>query len=111
MLGAVLFDLMREQYERTIDTLGVPMQWTNTKTNTTKSVVGGMKIATDADLALVQSYGVGARVITIKAAGLTTEPEKFDRFAVQGAIYVAESVAPVHLNGTLVGFRIYIKGR
>ena len=111
MLGAVLFETMREQYERVIDTLGVPMQWTNTKSNTTRSVVGGMKIATDEDLALVQSYGVGARVITIKASGLTVEPEKFDRFAVQDAVFVAESVAPVHLNGSLIGFRIYIKGR
>ena len=111
MLGAALFATMKAQYERTIDTLGIPMVWTHTKTSATANLVGGMRIATDEDTALVQSYGVGARIITLKAAGLTGAPEKFDRFAVLNEVYIAESVAPVHLNGTLLGYRVYIKGK
>jgi hypothetical protein len=111
MLGAALFTTMKTEYEKVIDMLGVPMAWTHVKTSTTANVTAGMKIATDEDTALVQSYGIGARIITVKASDFTIPPEKFDRFAVQSEVYIAEAVAPVHLNGTLLGYRVYIRGK
>jgi len=111
MLGAALFATMKAQYERTIDTLGIPMVWTHTKTSATANLVGGMRIASDEDSAIVQSMGIGARIITLKAAGLTAAPEKFDRFAVGNEVYIADSVHPVHLNAQLIGYRVYIKGK
>ena len=111
MLSPALFATMKAEYERTIDTLGIPMVWTHTKTSATANLVGGMRIASDEDTGLIQSYGIGARIITIKAAGLTGAPEKFDRFTVGTEVYIAENVAPVHLNAQLIGYRVYIKGK
>lgn len=111
MLGTALFSAMKSQYEMVIDTLGVPMVYSHTKTGATVNLVGGMRIASDEDQALIQSYGVGARIITLKASAITVPPEKFDRFTVQSETYIAEAVVPVHLNGALIGYRVYIKGR
>ncbi len=112
MLGATLFTQMRSSYERVIDTLGVQVTWTQAKTpHNSKSVVAGMKIAGVQDDAIVQAYGVGARIMTLKASDFPTPPEKFDRLAVDSEVYTAEAVQPVHLNAALVGYKIYIKGK
>lgn len=111
MLAQSALTEMLKRYEQAIDLLGVPMLWTNVKSGAEQPVIGGIRIASDEEINLVQSYGVGARIITLKARGLSRAPEKFDRFSLDSAVYVAELVAPVHLGGQLVGYRIYIKGR
>jgi len=112
MLGAALFSSMKSQYNFTIDTLGTPMQWVHVKSGLTKTVNAGMKIAGDNDAALVQAYGVGARIITVKAIDFSTDkPEKFDKFVSGAETYIAEAVHPVHLNAEVIGYRVYIKGR
>jgi hypothetical protein len=102
---------LKAQYDRTIDVLGVPMMWAEAKSAATASLVAGLRIASDAENAVVQAYGVGARIITIKAASLPQAPVKFDRFIMGGEVMVAEHVSPVHLTGKLVGYRVYVKGR
>jgi len=112
MLTTALFATMKAQYERTIDTLGATMIWTQAKPpNNNKAIVAGMKIASDQDTALVQAYGVGARVITVKASDFPVAPEKFDRLVCGTEAYTAEAVHPVHLNAALVGYKIFVKGR
>jgi hypothetical protein len=102
---------LKVQYDRTIDVLGVPMMWAEAKSAATAPLVAGLRIASDTESTIVQAYGVGARIITIKAASLTQAPVKFDRFIMGGEVMVAEHVAPVHLAGTLVGYRVYVRGR
>ena len=112
MLTASLFSTMKSEYERIIDTLGVQMNWTQAKPpRNTKQVVAGMKIAGVQDDAIVQAYGVGARIITVKAADFATAPEKFDKFAVGTESHIAEAVHQVHLNAQLIGYKIYVKGK
>lgn len=111
MLAQSALTEMAKRYEQTIETLGVPMLWTNVKSGVDQPVLAGIRVATDEETRLVQSYGIGARIITIKSRGLHRAPEKFDRFSVDGSVYVAEVVAPVHLGGQLIGYRIYTKGR
>lgn len=112
MLTRTLFSTMKSQYERVIDTLGVPMSWTHIKSGLTLSVIGGIKIAGNEDIAIVNAYGIGARIITVKASSFpTTHPEKFDKFVVGSETYIIENVSPVHFNGELVGYRVFTKGR
>ena len=45
MLTRTLFSTMKSQYERVIDTLGVPMSWTHIKSGLTLSVIGTVFVA------------------------------------------------------------------
>lgn len=99
-------------YEKTIDALGVPLVWHSaTHSNVTKSIVAGIRILGSQDEVLVNAYGIGGRLITVKAADFAVAPEKFDRLTIDGEVYVIEAVQAVHLNLVLVGYRIFTKGR
>ena len=111
MLNASLLADMRNSYAKVIDTLGTPLTWTQAVGGGTGAFVCGMAIAGDKDEALVNSYGVGARIITVKATDFPVAPSKFDKFSSGTEVYVAEAVHPVHLNAGIVGYRVIIKGR
>jgi hypothetical protein len=103
---------MRGEYEKLIDTLGIPLTWESAKQGSTAAIVAGMRIASDQSDAIVNAYGVGARIITLKASSFpTTQPEKFDKFKTGSEVYVADTVVPVHLNNELVGYRVYVRGK
>jgi len=112
VLDATLLSTYRAGYELVIETLGTPATWTQAKPpHATKSVTAGLKIAGNEDDALVQAYGVGARVITVKAKDFTAAPEKFDRVTMGSETMTIEAVHPVHLNAALVGYKLYVRGK
>ena len=86
-------------YEATVDLLGVPMTWTQTKApNATADTVGGFKSVSWNDQELINSYGIGAKIFTIKVSGIAVI-EKFDTITVLAEQYTITEVMPVHLNG------------
>lgn len=112
MLNNTLFASFRAEYNKTIDMLGVPMQWSKADASATANIVAGLKIAGDKDEALINAYGTHARIFTFKASDFPSfPPAKFDRITVGAEVFVAEAVQTVHLNGAVVGYRIYVRGK
>ena len=96
-----------------LDELGIPCAYVNTKTDATKDIIAGFKTAGLRDEAIVNAYGVGAKILTLKAGDFTTAPEKYDTFQFQGTdeVYKAEAVHPIHMNAKVQFYKVYIKGR
>ena len=112
MLGAADFGKVKAEYDKAIDTLGVSATWTpvvqpGAPAAAPKAVTVGFKITTDE--VLINAYGVGARIITMKTAD--GNPAKFDQFVVQGERYTVDQVDTVFLNGQALGHRCVIRGK
>jgi hypothetical protein len=105
----------RVQYELIIRTLGIPMVFHQVKTPAiTKSTIGGIATAKNDD-PVVNSYGIGAKVITLMQSEIPTPPEKFDFVTINAGAekVVFEAVFPVHepKTGAVIGFRCIAKGK
>ncbi len=97
--------------EQLVDLLGVPAVWTQTKApKATKSVVVGFKTASWQDQELINAYGIGAKVFTVKVSDIPVI-EKFDRIEVSGERYTIDAVFPMHVNGVVVFHKCMVKGR
>ena len=98
---------------KTLDALGSPCHYVNVKSSNTLDIVAGFKTAGVRDEAIVNAYGVGAKIITVKASDFTTPPEKFDTFQFDGnnETYKADTVNPKHIGAEVVFYTIYIKGK
>jgi len=102
---------MLASYEGNIDLLGVPATWTQTKDpKATKDVVVGFKSASWRDEELINAYGIGAKVLTIKVSDIPVM-EKFDRITIGGEKYTIDSVMPVHLNGVQIFHKAVVRGK
>ena len=101
-------------YSQLIDTLGVvaSLQRVKDLANTTNNIRVGFSTISKEDIALVNAYGVGAKVITFKHSDVSgTPPAKFDLVTIGAERYVIDTVVPVHLpGGAVVGHKAYIKG-
>lgn len=100
-------------YDKVIDTLGLNAILHIAKSPAdVKPVKVGFATATKEDTALVNSYGVGARIITIKASETTQPPVKFDHVMIGAEKFVFDTVTDVHLpGGAVVGYRCYCRGK
>jgi hypothetical protein len=112
VLGSQFFAVYKSEYERTIDTLGVSMVFKHSKGGATANIVGGSRIAGDKDDGIIQSYGIGALIFTLKARDFpTTPPIKFDQITIGTETHVIDHVAPVHLNNSTFGYRCFVRGK
>lgn len=102
---------MQKEWESVVDTLGVPATWTQTKDPfATKDVVVGFKTATWRDEELINAYGIGAKVFTIKVSDIAYI-EKFDTVAIASEKYTIDSVMPVYLNGVHLFHKAIVRGK
>jgi hypothetical protein len=112
VLSSALYATYKAQYERVIDTLGVSAVFKHTATGVTSNIVCGSRIAGDKDDAIVNAYGIGALIFTLKALDFTaTPPLKFDLLTIGSETYVIDHVSPVHLNGSVFGYRCFVRGK
>ena len=114
MIAQNIAPTMLASYEKVIDLLGVvaSLQHVKPPSTTVANIKVGFSSISKDDQALVNSYGVGGKVITIKAADVTAlAPVKFDRVTVGTEAYTIDAVVPVHLpGGAVVGYRCFVKG-
>lgn len=111
MLNASDHAAMLASYEGVVDTLGVPAVWTQTKDpKATQDVLVGFKTASWRDEELINAYGIGAKVFTIKVSDIPVI-EKFDRIEINGERYTIDSVMPVHLNGVQIFHKAIVRGK
>ena len=111
MLGAGDFSKVKGSFEQVVGLLGVPSTWTQAKPpHGTAAINVGLKTAGPKDVEIVNAFGIDAKILTIRAIDMTTPPEKFDTFTVNGERFTADAVHPVLLNGTVIGWKIYIRG-
>lgn len=105
--------MTRVQYESIIDTLGVSAIFTHIKSNIQVKIAKVGIRTNSTNEALVNAYGVGSKVITVKATSLQTPPEKFDYVLINNERMVLEAVTLVHEPGTgdIIGYRCFIKGK
>jgi hypothetical protein len=113
MLGSQLFATYKSEYERVIDTLGVQAVWARPSASVAgKTVTVGSRIAADKDDAIVNAYGIGALIFTFKAIDFPVGPPlKFDTLTIGTETHVIDHVSPVHMNGSIFGYRCYARGK
>jgi hypothetical protein len=97
----------RGSWEQVIDTLGVPAVIHATGGGS-KSCVVGFKTTRDEEI--VNAWGVGTKVVTIKVTD-APEVKKMDRVDIGNERYTFDAVFPVHLNADLIGWRCVVKGK
>lgn len=98
-------------WEGVVDLLGVPAIWRQAKPpRTSKNVTLGFKTVGMRDEELVNAFGVGAKVLTIKVRDLPVI-EKFDQIEIGNERYTIDTVLPIHLNGVHVFHKCFVKGR
>lgn len=104
----------KASYDRLIDVLGIPasLHYTKVPADVHPLPKIGFATVSKQDDAIINAYGVGARIITIKASDVTRAPIKFDRVQVGSEFYTIDTVTDVHLPGTgsIVGYRCFCKG-
>lgn len=111
MLTEAAISGIRTQFDHTVAALGVPATWSRAKApSPTKAVTVGFKTAGVRDTEIVNAYGLNAVVMTMRAIDTAVAPEKFDTFTVHGVRHTADAVHPVHLNGEIIGWKIYVRG-
>lgn len=103
---------IRREYERTVRRLGVPASVTSVKTSTTTSGIQVGIAGTGQEIALVNEYGVGSRIVTILAADVPFTVAKFDVVEVAGERLVLDFVRLVHEpgSGDVMGYRGIVRG-
>jgi len=111
MLSQADRDKIQAATENTVDTLGVPMTWTQAKApNATADIVAGFKSASWRDEELINAYGIGAKIFTVKVSDIAFI-EKFDRMTVGTDKYTIDSVMPVYLNGVRLFWKAIVRGK
>ena len=97
--------------EGVVDALGVPATWTQAKApNATSDAVVGFRSIGWNDHELINAYGIGAKVITIKVSDIPVV-EKFDTITILNERYTLDVVSPVHLNGVHIFHKCIVKGK
>lgn len=111
MLPAAQRSKIRGAMEMVCEQLGVPAVWEQTKPpQATVNCTVGFKTIGVRDEELVNAYGVGGKVITIKAVDVP-HVEKFDRLTIMNERYTVDAAAPIHINGELVFWKAFVKGK
>jgi hypothetical protein len=111
MLSSATYGNVNGAFNQVIDLLGAQMTWTSVKSPATATFVAGFSSMGKTDTELINAYGIASKVITAKASSFSTPPAKFDKFVVNNEHYVAAAVHPIHINTTLVGWKIILEGK
>ena len=105
----------KAQYELAVRLLGIPATITHVKTSVAVSVpkVGIANARKVGDAAIVNEYGINARIVTVLASDISFELEKFDMVVIAGEKLVLDAAIAVHEPGTGVdiGWRGFIRGK
>jgi len=102
--------IRQAQYDA-FDQLAVPVTWTQTKApNATKDISVGFKSLGWRDQELINAYGIGAKIFTIKVSDVP-DVQKFDVITLDGERYTIESVMPAHVGGLHVYHKVIVKGK
>jgi hypothetical protein len=110
VLSAAEKSKFRAAQESVVDMLGVPAQWQQTKApRATKSATVGFKTAGWKDEIIVNSYGINARILTVKARDISNVV-KFDTFTIGGEVMTVASASHVYLNGDHIFTKVICKG-
>lgn len=104
---------MKKAFETTIDALGVPAVWTQASGGGTGNLTIGFRTAGADDNEIINAYGIGAKIVKMKASDFTppVEPQKFDSIVINSERYTLDACMPIHLNGALIGFKAYVRGK
>lgn len=111
MLEQSLFDDVKGSFELAINTLGVPASWSTADGSNTGTPIIGFRTAGLNDTEVINAYGIGAKIVTMKFADFPVAPKKFDKIIVGLEHYTLDAVNPVHLNGVVIGYKGYIRGK
>jgi len=71
----------------------------------------GFASVSKTDEALVNAYGVAAKVITIRAGDVTTPPSKFDIVTIGVEKFTLAAAHPIHCGTAVIGWKCYSMGR
>jgi len=113
MFDAATRSSLRAAFEQTFALLGTPATWRQAKApHATKAIEIGIKTAGPRDDVIINTYGVGAKIITMKASDFTTTlPEQFDELVVGNEKLVLAAVHPVNIGNAVVFFKGYVRGK
>jgi hypothetical protein len=106
MLSAGIKNIWLKRYQETINTLGVPATVYPKAGDAVECIVG---FKTSSDVDVINAWGVGSKIVTVQVADVALL-EKLDRIQIGSERYTLDSVAPVHLNDVLVGWRGIVRG-
>lgn len=96
-----------KQWNEGVKSLGVPATHVSTDGVETECTVG---FKTTKDEEIINSWGIGAKIITIRAAEVS-QVNKLERLFIMGQIYTLDFVDPVMLNDIFCGWRCYVRGK
>jgi CRISPR/Cas system CMR-associated protein Cmr3 (group 5 of RAMP superfamily) len=94
-----------------IDFLGLPAVLTEATVRSatpTHTFRVGFNAVNIQDEALVNSYGINAKVITMKASE-GYKPKKFDSIVVNGQKYFVDGTQEISVGGEIIGYKMYCK--
>lgn len=103
---------VKEGFDLAIGLLGVPATHRTASTSLPTPIpfVGFSSISREEE-SFIQAYGISGKVVTVKLVDLPSMPIKFDSFEVKSERYVIDLVRPIHLNGELIGWKCFCKGK
>lgn len=112
MLNAAVRNSMRAAHELAISSLGSPVTYRPVAGGSFDIVVGFKTVGVN-DVELVNAYGIGAKIITVRQIDLPVQPKKFDVIEISGTgeKLTASTVSDVHLNGELIAYKLSTAGK
>lgn len=112
MLPIATYNATLASIRQAVDMLGVPASWQQTKApNNTANMNMGIRRAGRNDEEVINAYGHGAILGTAMADSFPVPPEKFDKVVVQGEDMTINTVNPVALNGTVIMYKLVMRGK
>jgi len=106
--------MIRSELTLIFGQLAIPVSFKQTKSpGTTTAIRALVQSNGKATEAIINSYGVHGKQITILESSLITPPEKFDKVVIDGVNYVIDAVSPVydHSVGDTMAYRCLTKGK
>jgi hypothetical protein len=102
---------MTAAFNQAIGVLGIPAYIISAKTSVRIDLPSvGFASMGKQDEALVNAYGVAAKVITIRADQIANIPEKFDTMFIGAERFVLAGVHPIYCGPAVIGYKCYAKG-
>jgi len=103
---------MTAAFNQAIGALGLPASIHYAKGQPDKSIPQvGFASVSKTDEALVNAYGVAAKVITVRAGDVVTPPSKFDIITVGAEKFTLADAHPIHCGTAVIGWKCFSTGR
>ena len=102
-----------KSFEMLIDSIGSPIEINLSAWGGPLQINAGVKTVSPSDTELVNAYGVGARIITVKKKDVPFLPKKFDTVVIKEANekLVISSVNTMQINSVIVGYKLVTAGK